>query len=97
MGTVVFPEADIKFFLDADIEVRAQRRYHEMDPTHGVTLKQVQADMVKRDKNDASRAVAPLKAAEDAFLVDTTNRSVHQVVEALVKLVTNRLNQMTLD
>ncbi len=97
MGTVVFPEADIKFFLDADIEVRAQRRYREMDPTHGVTLKQVQEDMVKRDKNDASRAVAPLKAAEDAFLVDTTNRSVHQVVEALVKLVTNRLNQMTLD
>ena len=93
MGTVVFPEADIKIFLDADINVRVQRRHREMVQAHGATLKQVQADMIRRDKNDASRAVAPLKAADDAVLVDTTDRSIPQVVALIVNLVTDRLNQ----
>ena len=95
MGTVVLPEADIKIFLDADINVRAQRRHREMVQTNGATLKQVQADMIRRDKNDASRAVAPLKAADDAVLVDTTDRSIPQVVALIVNLVTDRLNQGT--
>ena len=91
MGTVVFPNADVKFFLDADIKVRAERRHREM--THDLTLEQVQEDMMRRDKNDSSRTVAPLKAAADAVYMDTTDLSIRQVVDLMIACVTDRFQQ----
>ncbi|MCG8687900.1 MAG: (d)CMP kinase [Desulfobacterales bacterium] len=86
MGTAVFPNAPFKFFLSADIETRAQRRYEEMG-TAGVELDKVKTDMAKRDKNDAGRQTSPLKPADDAILVDSTHMSVPQVVEKMRALI----------
>ena len=88
MGTAVFPDAPFKFFLSADIDVRAKRRYDEMD-ADGVALDKVKADMAKRDTNDAARDTAPLKPAHDAHLVDSTHMSVSQVVEKMCSRIEN--------
>jgi cytidylate kinase len=83
MGTVVFPDADVKFFLTADIRARAMRRYQELKDTEGQTLEAVAADMKKRDEDDAARDLAPLRPAEDAFIIDSTNLRPEQVVAAM--------------
>jgi cytidylate kinase len=91
IGTVVFPDADAKFFLTAAPEVRARRRFAELqakgDPS---TFEQVLTDQLKRDRDDSSRAVAPLVPARDAVVVDTSGRSLDDVVEALVGAVRKR-------
>jgi len=79
MGTVVFPDADLKFFLDADIEARAMRRFGDLGGTH--PLDEIREDIKKRDENDRNREIAPLKQADDAVLVDSTNMSITEVVE----------------
>lgn len=86
MGTVVFPEADVKFFLDADPDMRARRRYDELKVKKGQkhTLDEVARDMVKRDKNDSTRQTAPLKPAPDALRIDSTPLNVDQVVDAML-------------
>ena len=84
MGTVVFPNADVKFYLDAAIAVRAQRRHKELTPQDAQTIKTVEADMKQRDHNDSHRALAPLKPAQDAFIIDTTHLSIEGVVEAML-------------
>ena len=88
IGTVVFPDAPHKFFLTASEEVRAQRRFMEMQgETPGLTLEGVQEALRERDQRDQTRAVAPLKAAEDALLVDTSGLSLREVVETLLESV----------
>lgn len=89
MGTVVFPKADIKFFLDADLETRALRRYRELSEQNHQTLDQVKADMRRRDANDSQRKLAPLKPAADAIIIDATHLSVDQVVAALLSHIQN--------
>jgi CMP/dCMP kinase len=89
MGTVVFPEADIKFFLDASAKTRAVRRYQEMGRQSSQTLKQVEDQIRKRDNNDSSRELAPLKAAPDAIMIDSTKFSAEQVVEQMLKYILN--------
>lgn len=84
MGTVVFPEADVKFFLDADEGARAHRRYLELKSKTGLSLEEVQRDLRRRDANDSSRALAPLKPADDAVVVDSTDRSVDEVIETML-------------
>jgi cytidylate kinase len=86
MGTVVFPQADIKFFLDADPKIRAQRRYAELQAKKGDTysLESVEKEMLQRDKNDSSRALAPLKPAQDAIRIDSTALTVEQVVADMI-------------
>ncbi|WP_027359784.1 (d)CMP kinase [Desulforegula conservatrix] len=79
MGTVVFPNADLKFFLDADIEARAMRRFGDLGGTH--PLDEIREDIRTRDENDRNRAIAPLKQADDAVVVDSTNMSISEVVE----------------
>ncbi len=79
MGTVVFPDADLKFFLDADIDARAARRFGDLDGTQPID--EIREDIRKRDENDKNRSVAPLKKADDAIFVDSTNMSVSDVVE----------------
>jgi cytidylate kinase len=95
MGTVVFPDADVKFFLTADMAVRAGRRYKELagDPGEGGGIfpnpdyEAVAADMKRRDENDSARQIAPLKPADDAYRIDSTDLSVAQVVSAMMERV----------
>ena len=84
MGTVVFPEADLKFYLDADIAVRAQRRFREQDRQHVQTKEDVEADMIRRDHHDSHRELSPLKPAHDAVLIDTTRLSIDAVVQTML-------------
>jgi len=88
MGTVVFPEADVKFFLDADTEIRAERRYLELKAKgENVDFEQVKRDLITRDANDSSRKLAPLKPAEDAVHVDASRIGVEEVVDKMTKVV----------
>ncbi len=88
MGTVVFPGADVKFFLKASHEKRAMRRYRELVAFSDQTLEEVKKDMEKRDFNDSTRTVAPLKPADDAIHIDSTNISAKEVVEKMLAIVT---------
>ena len=84
IGTVVFPNADMKFFLTANAEIRAQRRFDEM---HAKGLKasydEILANVLERDRIDSNRKVAPLKKAEDAIEIDTSARTVEEVFALL--------------
>lgn len=92
IGTVVLPHAQVKIFLTASAEDRAARRYAELQEKKvDTTFDEVLADMKQRDYDDAHRAAAPLKAADDAVVVDTTGNTLKQSVEALKKVVLERL------
>jgi len=93
MGTVVFPDAAVKFFIDADVKVRAKRRHRELSGDAGITLTKVQNDMQKRDKNDSTRTLAPMKAADDAIYVDTAEMSISDVVDLISSTVTERFRK----
>jgi len=74
IGTIVLPSADIKFFIDADLDIRAERRTKELlQAGQSVMFRDVLADMRARDDRDRTRSVAPLKAADDAITIDTSN------------------------
>lgn len=82
IGTVVFPNADFKFFMDANIETRAKRRYEEfLEKGQNVDLEKLIEEMKWRDKNDSSREIAPLKPADDSIIIDTSNLTIEQQVE----------------
>jgi cytidylate kinase len=88
IGTVVFPDARAKFFLTASIEVRAERRRAELTAKGTDTsIEQVMRDVALRDKQDSERAIAPLRQAEDAVLIDSTGRSIDDVVAEMERLV----------
>ena len=92
IGTVVLPNADIKIFLTASPEARAQRRYAELtEKGIKTTYEEVLSDQLYRDKNDSSRAVAPLKPAKDAVYVDTTDYNLLESKNILKKIVEDRL------
>jgi len=85
MGTVIFPEAPCKFFLDASVEERANRRFLQLEGLgKPADLEELKEQIAKRDHQDRNRAVAPLKAADDATTIDTTELNRDQVFEALV-------------
>ena len=84
MGTVVFPDADVKFYLDASHETRASRRFKELKPIDSQTLEAVKRDMKRRDENDSTRDIAPLKPAEDAIIIDSTHLSAKEVVDEML-------------
>jgi len=91
MGTVVFPEAALKIYLDASSEERARRRYFQLKESgKDVNLAQVVGDLAKRDARDMARSHAPLMAAHDAITVDTTGRCVDEVFEQLLLLAHKR-------
>ena len=90
MGTVVFPEAEVKFYLDAALKKRAQRRYLETKSSGSQTIEAVEEDMRQRDKNDSSRSVAPLKPADDAVMIDTSEMSIDQVVDHMLVSIEKR-------
>lgn len=92
IGTVVFPDADVKFFLTAVPEERAERRFKE-DENASVTLAKTLAEMIERDRRDSTRADSPLKVADDAIVVDSTGKTIAQVfAEMMEKLVSHGLN-----
>lgn len=85
IGTVVFPEAKYKFFLDASPEVRAQRRWEEMQQQGStVSLEAILENIRARDKEDSERAIAPLRKADDALLIDTSNQNIEEVFQTLL-------------
>lgn len=91
IGTVVFPNAQLKIFLTASVEERAQRRYKELlAKGEQVDLAQLQQDIASRDKQDSERAIAPLRQAEDALLLDTSHMNIEQVTEKILQLVGER-------
>ncbi|MGZ3493931.1 MAG: (d)CMP kinase, partial [Thermodesulfobacteriota bacterium] len=87
IGTVVFPDAEVKFYLDADSDERIRRRYEEMiDKGVKVDLKQTEEELVQRDQNDMHRIHSPLKKANDAIYIDSTHRSVDEIVEEMTRI-----------
>jgi cytidylate kinase len=84
MGTVVFPDADVKFFLDASTHTRALRRFEEQKLQSSQTLDEVERDIQRRDRNDSTREVAPLKPAPDAIIIDSTELTAEAVVDLMV-------------
>ena len=91
IGTVVFPNAQLKIFLTASVEERARRRYAEMVAKgQQVDLQQLQADIAERDKQDSERAISPLRQAEDALLLDTSDMGISEVADRILQLVQER-------
>ncbi len=91
IGTVVFPHADVKIFLDAAPEVRGLRRFDPLGPSPTVQPEEVIRDLRARDARDRNRADSPLKAAEDAVLLDSTNMTLEQAVSAAEDIVAAKL------
>ncbi len=91
MGTVVFPDADVKFYLDASHKTRALRRYQELKSETSQTLQNVEKDIKRRDKNDSIRNLSPLKAAEDAVIIDSTHLSAQDVVDRMMNVIGNKI------
>ncbi len=88
IGTVVLPEADVKVFLTADAAVRAKRRFLELtERKEKVDYNTILAEINERDHNDKNRAVAPLKQADDAILLDTSKMSFDESIQALVNII----------
>lgn len=90
MGSIIFPDADLKIFLDASIEVRAQRRYLQLQKHHRVSFQQIYQEVAERDTRDRHRAVAPLIATPDAVIIDTSDLSVDEVFAKVLETVKNR-------
>lgn len=91
IGTVVFPDADVKFYLDADTAVRGERRYKELRLKGlAVELRTTIDEIVARDRKDMTRAVAPLRKAQDAIAIDSTGLTLDEVVDTMVAAVERR-------
>ena len=89
--TVVFPNADVKIYLDAKLEERAQRRYKELiEKGNNVTYEETLESISKRDKNDMQKEMGALKIAEDAIYIDTTNLSIEEVYEEIKKIIESK-------
>ena len=87
MGTVVFPDADIKFFLDATPRQRAIRRFEQYGREGEQTLAQIEQEIRRRDDNDSRRDIAPLKPADAAIIIDSTSMSAREVVDRMLDCV----------
>lgn len=92
MGTRVFPNADVKFFLEADVNVRARRRQQELagkgQPVH---LEKVRDEMVMRDTRDRTRALDPLRPASEAIMIETSQQSIEDIVSHMMGMIADRL------
>jgi CMP/dCMP kinase len=91
MGTVVFPGAAYKFYLDASPGVRARRRYEQLSALgQGVDYQEILAQIIKRDRDDSSRALAPLKPAADAVIIDTSDLDIEAVIASMLEIITSQ-------
>lgn len=88
MGSIVFPNADLKIYLDAGIEERAKRRWQELkDKGENVDLEELKKKIIKRDELDASRGLAPLIVPENSHIIDSTNMHIDKVVDKIIELL----------
>jgi cytidylate kinase len=94
IGTVVFPDADVKFYLDAEAEERGKRRFKELTEK-GIKVNFIETleEVMKRDHNDMSRDLSPLKKADDAFFINSTHRSVEAIVQEMVRIVREKVKR----
>ena len=83
--TYVLPDADHKFYITASVDERARRRFKELPEGSNLTFEEIREDIIKRDKNDSEREFMPLKQAEDAVLVDTTDMNIDEVIDYVLK------------
>jgi len=94
IGTVIVPDADAKLFVTADFDVRVKRRFREMEEReYPIDLKEVEADVAARDERDRNRKEAPLRAAEDAILLDTSDLGADEAAAEAIRLVEERVRQ----
>lgn len=92
LGTAVFPEADLKFFMDASIDERAKRRYKELkDKGAAVTLHEVTQNLKDRDHQDSNRKTDPLRKADDAIIIDTTGKTFDEQVLEMTAIIKEKL------
>lgn len=92
MGTVVFPKAEVKFFLDASLEVRSERRFRQyLEKGQLFDRSRITREIEKRDLDDSKRALSPLKPADGAMVIDSTEMSIEEVVEEILRVVTQYL------
>ncbi|MGD1026466.1 (d)CMP kinase [Candidatus Binatus soli] len=93
IGTAIFPDAEFKFFLDADVKTRAHRRFEELKGKGAsITEPEVLEQLLERDRRDRGRELAPLKRADDAMLIDSTKLSIDAVVAAMKAQINARIN-----
>ncbi len=95
IGTVVFPDADLKIFLNANSKVRAERRLNQLKEKYPEKVstfhfEEILKDVIARDKQDTSRKVAPLKKAENAIEIDTSDLNIDQILDKIVELINNK-------
>ena len=96
IGTVVFPQANYKFYVTASPLVRAQRRLaQDGEVVEGATVEKVAADIARRDEMDMNRKVSPLRPAEDSVLVDTSEMNIEQAVDAIIAVVQEKRSNLT--
>jgi cytidylate kinase len=96
LGTAVFPDADLKFYMDASIEERADRRFREMQASgYSVTRESVIDNLKERDYKDQNRAADPLKKADDAIVIDTTGKTFEEQVAEMASIIREKLNLNT--
>lgn len=95
IGTVVFPDAEMKFYLNASVEERARRRCEELTGKgEPVSLEDTIADVIKRDRQDSERDIAPLRKADDAVPIDSSRLSIDEVLVRMIKLCRNKIEAM---
>ena len=93
IGTVVFPNADFKFFMIADVRTRALRRWNEAkDNGEVISLEDIKEELIWRDKNDTTREISPLKQADDAIPIDTSKMTIEEQVEMIYSIIKRGLN-----
>ena len=94
IGTVVCPDADVKIFVDADINLRAKRRYDQLfKNTKDLNLKKILDDLAKRDNLDKNREFSPMVPAKDAFLLDTSNLTVEEALKKIIVIISKKLEK----
>ena len=97
IGTVILPDAEIKIFLTASPQARAKRRYEELiQKGQTVTYEQVYNEMVERDTNDSTRALAPCVPADDAIILDNSNLTAEETVDEVLKIVKKKLKKASI-
>ena len=96
-GTVIAPNANVKIFLTADINVRANRRFKQVNYKNNVTYDNILIDLVERDKRDESRKISPLKKAEDAILLDNTHNSLEETINIVKNIIFSKLPNLKIN
>jgi len=90
-GTVIFPNADVKFFMDATVEERVERRYRELlERGERIDYQEIKRDLIRRDRQDRERNIAPLIPSADAVIIDTTRISITGVLETMISVIKSR-------